>query len=286
MSVATAFVVTPSGDPAKPGAAMTFPYDRALVRRFRRRFAAARWNDGGWWWVPGVTAAARLERWAAEELDDIDRHGDARGRDAYAFEPLVSRYLEAGDTLLVRTPFSQGVVRELRQVPWAAWDADAKAWAVPWRSFDELKRRWPVIEAEAARAEPGVRAERRAQTPRPDAMTLRRHADRRKFRYPVPGEDLPPAKAAVGTLFGVVLFEEFGEPLTASEAEPYDFAVARRFVWGSWRTPEFRELRRAATEPAADRSRGWWVASDAELDHTRDLLGRRIRRVSRSATTG
>ncbi len=287
MTVATAFQITPSADPAKPGAALTFPYDRALVRRFRRRFTQARWHEGGWWFVPGATAVARLERWIAEELDEIDKFGDARGRDAFAFEPLLSRYLETGDELLVRTPFSQAVVRELRAVPWAAWDADTKLWRVPFRSYAELKRRWPAIEAAAEAAEPGARAARRATIPPPDAMTLRRHADRRRARYPVPGDDLPPNGTPVGTRFGILVFGEFGDALTAAEAEPYDFVLdPARFVWGEWRVPECRELRRIKPDPTPDRSGSWWVPSDEEIDHARDLLGRRIRRVSarRSAT--
>ena len=66
--------------------------------------------------------------------------GDA-GRDAFAFEGLDSPYLQVAEDLRVRTPYSRSVIAELRNVPWACWDSKMKAWRVPFRSWEELRRR-------------------------------------------------------------------------------------------------------------------------------------------------
>ena len=78
----------------------------------------------------GIQAAGPPRDWSG-----VLQFADARGRDAHAFEPIASPYLEAGDDLVVRTPFSRSVVDALRQVPWARWDPDTKAWRVPYRAF-------------------------------------------------------------------------------------------------------------------------------------------------------
>src|SRR5437763_7907773 len=136
----------------KPGAVAAFAYDRAMVERFRAAFPRARWReDERCWFVRGVRAARRLERWLAAEADAGETHGDARGRDAFAFDPIDSPYLEAADDLRIRTPFSRTVVEQLRQVPWSHWDDELRVWHVPFRSFEELRRRWPAIEAAARR---------------------------------------------------------------------------------------------------------------------------------------
>ena len=106
-------VIAPeAGDPeAKPHALVRFPYDRELVRRFREAFPRARWREGegkdeGRWRVPGARAAQRVEAWISRELAALDRHADAKGRDALLFDPMpASPYLAAGeDGLVVRTP--------------------------------------------------------------------------------------------------------------------------------------------------------------------------------------
>jgi hypothetical protein len=103
-----------------PGATAAFPYDRMTVERFRAAFPRARWRDDlGAWFVPGATAEWRLNAWSSREWMGVLAHADERGRDAFAFEPVLSPYLEAADDLVVRTPYSRAVVTELRAVPWA-----------------------------------------------------------------------------------------------------------------------------------------------------------------------
>jgi hypothetical protein len=138
-----------AGDGA-PGATAAFPYDRMTVERFRA------------WFVPGRTAERRLTAWSGREWTGVLAHADERGRDAFAFEPVESPYLETTDDLVVRTPYSRAVVAELRAVPWARWDPASKAWRVPFRSLEELRRRWPAIEDAARRAEPAERRKREA----------------------------------------------------------------------------------------------------------------------------
>ncbi|WP_234820242.1 MULTISPECIES: hypothetical protein [Sinorhizobium] len=110
------------------------------------------------WFVPGTTAAGRIERWLAREAERADIHGDAKGRDAYDFEPIVSPYLEVRDDLRIRTPYSRSVIELLRGIPWAHWDEDGRVWRVPFRSYEELQRHWPRIEEAARRSEPGKKA--------------------------------------------------------------------------------------------------------------------------------
>lgn len=282
MELTSDFRITPA-DGERAGAYASFPYDRELVRRFRKAFPRARWREEGRWFVPGVRAQRRLDRWMAEELEAIDRHADAKGRDDFEFDPLASDYLEAGDELVVRTPWSRTVVNEMRAVPWARWDPLFRVWRVPYRSVAELRRRWPAIEAAARRNEPEARLAR-AMARTPDPMSRRRAADRRKARYPVPLDAPPPLGAAVGTLFGVVVFEDSdGELPAAAELEPYPFAAGApdRFVWARFRPPFFRELRTLAPAPEpVDRSRGWWPPTEAEIDETRARLARQWRRQS------
>jgi len=278
MEPATDFRITPS-DGERPGAFAAFPYDRELVRRFRAAFPRARWREETGWFVPGVRAAPRLDAWVSRELAALDAHADAKGRDDFAFDPWTSGYLEAGpEDLMVRTPYSRTVVAVLREVPWARWDALARAWRVPYRSVPELRRRWPEIEAAARRNEPQARKARAAERA-PDPLARRRQADRRRSRYPVPADDAPPIGQPVGTLFGVVVFENSeGELVEDGGAYPF-VDDPDRFVWASWRPPFFRELRalRPASEPEG-RARGWWAPTADDIDETRSRLARSLRR--------
>ena len=138
-----------SGEPSnRPGAYISFPYDRTMLGEFRRAFPRARWSDDRRnWFIPGKTADRRFTRWMDGQLSERDPFGESKGRDAYDFDPIGSPYLEAGDDLCLRTPFSRTIVEELRQVPWARWDDNSRTWHVPFRSYEELRKRWPVIEA-------------------------------------------------------------------------------------------------------------------------------------------
>lgn len=279
MELTSDFQITPA-DGARAGAYARFPYDRELVRRFRTEFPRARWREEGCWFVPGVRAARRLDRWMTGELEAIDRHADAKGRDDFAFDPLASDYLEAGDDLIVRTPWSRTVVDEMRAIPWARWDAMARVWRVPYRSVAELRRRWPAIETAARRNEPEAKLAR-ALARVPDPLAKRRQGDRRRRRYPVPIDDAPPRGVPVGTLFGIVVFEgSEGECPSVAEVEAYPFAAgaADRFVWARVRAPDYREIRALKSTEPGDGARGWWPPTAAEIDEARGKLARGFRR--------
>jgi hypothetical protein len=265
---------------AKPGATARFPYDRMTVERFREAFPQARWRDDlRAWFVPGARARARLDRWGARDFPAARRFADERGRDAFAFEPIMSRYLEAGaHTLLVRTPYSRTVVESLRAVPWAAWDSEARTWRVPYRAYEALKAAWPVIEAAAERNEPEAkrrRVEERRGTAE-HAEALAKAAERRRRRYPVPLADPPPLGRPVMTHLGPVVFE--GTMGEIAEGEPLRrfyalVAAGEDLVWGTWRPAGLSELvatwpaRQAASE--AERSRGWWHLDRGEIREAR-----------------
>ena len=252
-----------------PGAVAAFPYDRMSVERFRAAFPRARWRDDlRAWFVPGTRAERRLKAWSSREWSGILAHADQRGRDAFAFEPITSPYLDVAEDLLVRTPFSRTAIAELRAVPWARWDAASKAWRVPFRSFADLRRRWPAIEAAARRAEPEERRRREAgRKAAPDAGDRRAEAaERRRHRYPVPEAALPPAGRVLMTHAGPVVFEtiagEVVEPGFAARFYPAIAAGPATLVWAGWRRPSHAELVQAwpaRTAPGPeDQARGWW----------------------------
>jgi hypothetical protein len=292
MEFSTAFKITPS-DEEKPGAYAVFPYDRELVRRFRDAFPRARWRgEESGWFVPGTTAVRRLDGWMAQELAALDRHADAKGRDAYSFDPLESRYLTVDDELVVRTPYSRTVVEALRSIPFARWDPEARVWRVPFRSYESLQALWPEIEAAARRNEPQEKRRRRAQQDGADGERLNRlQAERRRRRYPVPGDDLPPLGCPLSTLqWGVVVFEEIDAAPAIeagiSELYPQVRQEPFRFVWARWRMPGLQEVYR--TRPARDdedpdlrTNRGWWHPTREELRER----ARRLREIERAQQT-
>lgn len=263
-----------------PGATASFPYDRTTVERFRATFPRARWReDLGAWFVPGVQAEQRLKAWSSREWTGVLAYADERGRDAFAFEPIASPYLEVADDIVVRTPYSRGVVAALRMVPWARWDPPSKAWHVPFRSFEELRRRWPAIEAAARDAEPEERRKReKERRASPDhAGRLAEAAERRRNRYPAPEDALPPLERVLMTHGGCVVFEE-------ATGEVADAPVAARFypgvqaggatlIWMTRRRPTHDELVRtwpARSAPGqAELARGWWQPTLAELREER-----------------
>ena len=107
-------------------ALVQFPFDRMTAQRFRQTFPRARWSDRlRAWTVPGKTARRRIDRWLAQEAARTDSFAEERGRDAYAFEPILSPYLEVDDDgFRIRTPYSRTVVEELRQIAFARWDSN------------------------------------------------------------------------------------------------------------------------------------------------------------------
>lgn len=294
MEIASAFQITPSDDEERPGAFAVFPYDRDLVRRFREAFTRARWRaDEQMWFVPGTTAVRRLDTWMAQELETLDRHADAKGRDAFTFEPLESPYLTIADDLKVRTPYSRTVVEVLREIPWAHWDPQERIWRVPFRSYEELKSRWPEIEEAARRNEPAERKRRREeQKARASEESLHIQAERRRRRHPVPGDDLPPLGVPLATrLWGVVVFEDIDSEAIIDEPSlldlhPFVRDEPSRYVWARWRMPTLQEIYRTRPvsgdeEPEARSSRGWWWASREELQERARKL-REVERAQRS----
>lgn len=262
--------------PPREGATTDLPHDRITVERFRQAFPRARWSDRlNAWFVPGRTAEKRIGRWLAELEAEADRFADEKGKDAFAFEPIESRYLEAAAAFLqIRTPYSRSVVNEIREIPYARWDADRRLWTVPYRSIDAFRQRWPAIEAAAERSEPEARRARREAikgTEEAEAFKARTRERRRK-RYPVPAEDGPPFERAIGTHVGIVFFlGTDGELADKTTVSAFYFPAANdeEYVWASWRGGTLEELVTtwpARTPPAQEElERGWWMPTLEEL---------------------
>jgi hypothetical protein len=195
----------------------------------------------------------------SREWSGVLAHADQRGRDAFAFEPITSPYLEVADGFVVRTPYSRTVIAELRSVPWARWDPASKAWRVPFRSFEELRRRWPAIEDAARQAEPEERRKREeGRKASPEHGDRRAEAaERRRKRYPVPEDAPPPLDRVLMTHAGCVVFEavtgELVEPVVAARFYPGVAAGPAALIWAAWRKPSHAELVQAwpaRTRPA------------------------------------
>ncbi|MDR6819821.1 hypothetical protein J2X76_005018 [Neorhizobium sp. 2083] len=261
---------------ARMGATTDLPHDRITVARFRKAFPRARWSDRlNAWFVPGRTAEKRISRWLAEMEAQADAFADEKGRDAFAFEPIKSRYLEAAPTAFqIRTPYSRATVDEIREIPYARWVDDRRLWTVPYRSIDELRQRWPAIEAAAERSEPEARRARREaiKGTQEEEASKARARERRRKRYPVHANDPPPLDRAVGTHIGIVFFTgtdgELADPPTVTEFY-FPAAESEDYVWASWRSGSLEEL--ATTWPArtpptqSERDRGWWMPDLEEL---------------------
>jgi hypothetical protein len=269
------------------GATTDLPHDRMTLVRFREAFPRARWSDRlNAWFVPGRTASKRIGRWLAEMEAEADRFADEKGRDAFEFDPIESRYLEAAPaSFQIQTPYSRTVINEIREIPHARWDADRRLWTVPYRSFEELRRRWPEIEAAAERSEPEARRARREAirgTEQDEAFKASTR-ERRRRRYPVPVDDGPPFERAIGTHVGVVFFTatdgELADPATVS-AFYFPAMDDEEYVWVLWRSGFLEEL--VTTWPArvppdqSELSRGWWLPTLEELrDARRNARSRR-----------
>jgi hypothetical protein len=260
----------------REGATTDLPHDRMTVERFRQAFPRARWSDRlNAWFVPGRTAEKRIGRWLAEMETEADRFADEKGRDAFAFEPIVSRYLEAARAAFqIRTPYSRTVVNEIREIPNARWDADRRLWTVPYRSFEELRQRWPAIESAAERSEPEARRARREAIKGidEDEASKARVRERRLKRYPVPADVPPPFGRAIGTHIGIVFFTgTHGELADPETVGAFYFAPSdgEEYVWASWRKGTLEEL--VTTWPARtppvehELDRGWWMPTLDEL---------------------
>ena len=250
---------------------MTQPWFRDFGRPFRGRAGG---TTGGFGWCR-ASSPGRLNRWLEQELSGVLAYADERGRDAFAFEPITSSYLTAAGDLLVRTPYSKTVVDELRAVPWAWWDGDLRLWRVPFRAFDELRMRWPAIEAAAQRNEPGAR-KRRAEEARASSEFAEKKAranERRRHRYPVPADALPPMGRPLMSYRGAIIIDEItGElvsAVVATEHYPWTRSSDANLLWAVWRLLSLDELVTAwpsrSPASAADKARGWWNPTIDEL---------------------
>ncbi|OLP62471.1 hypothetical protein BJF93_22715 [Xaviernesmea oryzae] len=277
-----------------PAETVSFPFDRMTVARFREQFPQARWSDRlNAWQVPGKTARRRIDRWLAEEAGRRRPFEEEKGRDAYAWEPILSPYLQVSDRgFIIRTPYSRTVVDALRQVPFARWNSEEKAWEVPFASYDELQHRWEAIEAAAKRNEPDERrkrAEARKGT-EDEAKARRRSSERRRRRLPVPSLALPPLDRPLATsVYGIVVITEItGELVDPSEVAEHYPAADEEHVWAGWRAPTLDELVHtwpAKIDPSAlDRLRGWWQPTLEELRSARRTAKARERRAKAELT--
>jgi hypothetical protein len=274
------------------GAFVRFPYDASLVEGFRARFPKARWRDDERaWFVPGKIADRRVGNWLQRRFPEPLAFADERGRDAFAFDPLESKYLEVDGDLVVRTPYSRTVIEQLRSVPWAAWEPDERVWRVPCRSLEQLRERWLAIEIAAQRAEPSERKRRRDELKfSPEfAHAREREAERRRQRQPVRSSMLPPPGRPVMTAKGVVVFTrsdgELADVATISGMCSADTEGACDHIWVYWRLPSLDELIRTwpARRPPdeAELARGWWQPTLDDLRAAR----RKARSIQRAALT-
>lgn len=270
---------TMNSDEGDERVAVSFPFDRMTVQRFRQEFPRARWSDRRKaWLVPGKTALRRFDRWKAKEEARIDPYAQEKGRDAFAFEPILSPYLSVDkEGFRISTPYSRKLVEEIKQVPFVRWDGDLKVWRVPFASYDELVHHWQAIEAEAQRCEPEERRKRaEARKGTEDELKARRRsAERRRRRIPLPANDLPPLDRPIATeAYGVVIVSDItGELIGHDDIADLYPDTADDQVWGLWRIPSLEELVQTWSSRAApkadERERGWWLPTIEELREAR-----------------
>jgi hypothetical protein len=273
-----------------PGLTASFPYDRMTVERFRKSFPRARWSDDRKaWFVPGKTAARRFNRWLEQESAQTDVHADAKGRDDYVFEPIVSRYLRIyEDRLEVVTPYSRTIVQQMRDIPFAAWDADRRVWTIPYRSYEQLRRRWRQIEEAAQRNESDARKKRRMEErgSEKEQIARARATERRRRRYPLDADDLPPFGQPVMTsAYGNVVFlGSEGEVVDPEELPRLygDLPIEGAYIWGRWRPATLEELVKSWPSQSGGRAdrQIWWRPTLDELRIARKAAARRERQRS------
>ncbi|MGK6317248.1 hypothetical protein [Neorhizobium sp. DT-125] len=270
------------------GALATFPFDRMSAQRFRQTFPRARWNDKlQAWTVPGKSARRRIDRWLALEAARTEAFANEKGRDAYAFEPILSPYLELDDMgFRVRTLYSRRIVEELRQIPFSRWDGDRRVWRVPFSSYDDLQNRWKTIGEAARRNEPEERRKRaEARKGTDEELRLkRRSSERRRRRLPLPSHDLPQLGRPIATLvYGIVVVTAItGELVDRGAFADLYPDLTDDHLWCLWRLPTLDELIHTwpakTTAGAYEHMRGWWQPTIDELREARRRARSRERR--------
>lgn len=107
---------------------------------------------------------------------------DEKGRDDLAFDPLPEcKWVEVTDTeILVHVPYSEQLSRFLRGIPGARWLPADRAWVVPFRAVNAMRKSIPQINALAdavpapAPNESNQREREDDRRPQPTARTPRR----------------------------------------------------------------------------------------------------------------
>jgi len=137
----------------------------------------------------------------------------------------------------------------------------------------------------------GAHKRREEQKAEVSEEASRIQAERRRRRYPVPWDDLPPLGVPLTTAsWGVVVFEAIDvDPLDEPPAAglyPHVQDNVSRYVWAHWRMPTLQEIyrtrpHRSEEEPGIGSSRGWWWASGEELQERARKL-REVERAQRS----
>lgn len=111
-----------------------------------------------------------------------------------------------------------------------------------------------------------------------------RTSERRRKRYPVPVDDVPPFDRAIGTHAGVVIFTDTHGELADPEAVSAFYFQPRsngEYVWAAWRPGSLEELITTwpARTPPGEReaARGWWVPNLDELRVARQKARSKLR---------
>lgn len=227
------------------------------------------------------------DRWLIREASRANPFAEERGRDAYEFEPILSSYLSVdSEGLRIKTPYSQRLVEEIRQISSARWDGSAKIWRASFASYDELVQHWEIIETEARRSEPEERRKRaEARKGSDEEKRARRRANERKRRrIPLCAEALPPLNRPIETqAFGIIVIKEItGELVHCDMIDDIYPDLDGDYIWGIWRLPSLDELihtwPRKKELTAIDRQRGWWRPDIERLREARRSARSRERR--------
>ncbi|MES0217245.1 hypothetical protein NKL07_17970 [Mesorhizobium sp. C280B] len=260
-----------------PGAEARFSFDRMAVGRFQQAFPRARWSDERRsWFVHGNTAARRIDRWLAKDVALRAPHDDSKGRDAFAFDPISSQYLEIADDLRIRTPYSRTVLEELRAVPWASWDDELRPGE--FRSAHMKSSGADGHTSKRLRSLPNRRKGncdvRPPGTPNPvgphksGLLNAGAIATRCQFKIYLPWA-AQSQRNSTGLSSSMKFPVNWLSYLGAAAFYPHVMPANGDFVWGRWRSATMAELvstwpARLPAEPT-ERFRGWWRPTLAEL---------------------
>jgi hypothetical protein len=120
-----------------------------------------------------------------------------------------------------------------------------------------------------------------------------RATERRRRRYPVHDDPLPPLDRVVMTHLGAVIFTDITGELADNDTVegfyPEVSSAGISLLWGTWREPTHDELVKAwpGRWPAdtRDRARGWWQPTIEELRVERRMAAPRERALQTKSAT-